>query len=177
VPIEALNIEEQGRIAEQFVLGLVGHFGGTADTAVNVVDDDTVEVDVNGTDLGLLIGPKGQTLQAVQELARTVVQRRSVARTARIHVDVASYRARRREALGRFTEQVAHDVIGSGVQRVLEPMSAPDRKVVHDAVNEIAGVRTISEGEDPDRRVVVIPDSSPAGDAGAAPAPAPRRPV
>ncbi|GAC1605786.1 MAG: hypothetical protein NVS3B21_35440 [Acidimicrobiales bacterium] len=158
VPEEELSMVDQGRIAEDFVVGLLQKFRAPAKTTHEVVDDDTVEIQVTGEELGLLIGPKGQTLQAVQELARTVVQRKSVARTGRIHVDIAGYRSKRREALARFTTQVAQDVVTTGLQRVLEPMSAPDRKVVHDTANEIAGVRTVSEGEDPRRRVVIIPD-------------------
>lgn len=160
VPEEELSMEEQGRIAEQFVVGLLERFKAPAQTSVREVDEDTVEVEVNGSELGLLIGPKGQTLQAVQELTRTVVQRKSVARTGRIHVDIAGYRSKRREALERFTTQVANDVVATGVQRVLEPMSAADRKVVHDTANEIEGVRTVSEGEDPRRRVVIIPETA-----------------
>ena len=160
VPEEELSMEEQGRIAEQFVVGLLERFKAPAQTSVREVDEDTVEIEVNGSELGLLIGPKGQTLQAVQELTRTVVQRKSVARTGRIHVDIAGYRSKRREALERFTTQVANDVVATGVQRVLEPMSAADRKVVHDTANEIEGVRTVSEGEDPRRRVVIIPETA-----------------
>ena len=160
VPEEELSMEEQGRIAEQFVVGLLERFNAPAQTSVREVDEDTVEIEVNGSELGLLIGPKGQTLQAVQELTRTVVQRKSVARTGRIHVDIAGYRSKRREALERFTTQVANDVVATGVQRVLEPMSAADRKVVHDTANEIEGVRTVSEGEDPRRRVVIIPETA-----------------
>lgn len=160
VPEEELSMEEQGRIAEQFVVGLLERFKAPAQTSVREVDEDTVEIEVNGSELGLLIGPKGQTLQAVQELTRTVVQRKSVARTGRIHVDIAGYRSKRREALERFTTQVANDVVATGVQRVLEPMSAADRKVVHDTANEIDGVRTVSEGEDPRRRVVIIPETA-----------------
>lgn len=159
VPEENLSMDEQGRIAEQFIVGLLERFQAPAQTATRTVDDDTVEIDVTGAELGLLIGPKGQTLQAVQELTRTVVQRKSVARAGRIHVDISGYRSKRREALERFTTQVTGDVIASGVQRVLEPMSAADRKVVHDTANGIAGVRTVSEGEDPRRRVVIIPDA------------------
>jgi len=158
VPEEELTLIEQGQVAEQFLVGLLERFGATADIAVSQVDDEAVEVQVNGAELGLLIGPKGQTLQAVQELTRTVVQRRSVARTGRIYVDIAGYRVRRREALERFTTQVADDVRATGVQRVLEPMSAADRKVVHDTANDLEGVRTISEGEEPRRRVVILPD-------------------
>ncbi|GAC1534581.1 MAG: hypothetical protein NVS3B12_15560 [Acidimicrobiales bacterium] len=158
VPEEELSMVDQGRIAEEFVIGLLQKFNAPAKTSHAVVDDDTVEIQVTGEELGLLIGPKGQTLQAVQELARTVVQRKSVARTGRIHVDIAGYRSKRREALARFTVQVAQDVVTTGLQRVLEPMSAPDRKVVHDTANDITGVRTVSEGEDPRRRVVIIPE-------------------
>jgi spoIIIJ-associated protein len=156
---EELSLTEQGEIAEEFLVGLLERFGAPAQTTVVTIDEETIEVQVSGSELGLLIGPKGQTLQAVQELTRTAVQRRSVARTGRILVDVAGYRVRRREALERFTRQVAEDVTASGVQRALEPMTAADRKVVHDTANDIPGVRTISEGEDPRRRVVIIPDS------------------
>ena len=77
----------------------------------------------------------------------------------RIRIDIAGYRQRRREALERFTQQVAADVVSSsGAQKALEPMNAADRKVVHDTVNDIDGVRTISEGEDPRRRVVLLPE-------------------
>ena len=158
MPEEELTLAEQGQIAEQFVVGLLERFGAAAQTSLITTDEDVVEVQVAGPELGLLIGPKGQTLQALQELTRTVVQRRSVARTGRIMVDVAGYRVRRREALERFTRQVADDVLASGSQRALEPMNAADRKVVHDTANDIAGVRTLSEGEDPQRRVVIIPE-------------------
>ena len=104
------------------------------------------------------MGPKGATLAAIQELSRTVVHRQ-VPGTAegRVRVDVAGYRQRRREALERFVQQVAEQVRTSGVQKALEPMSPPDRKVVHDTVNGIDGVGTLSEGEEPRRRVVIVP--------------------
>ena len=76
----------------------------------------------------------------------------------RVRLDVSGYRQRRREALARFAAQVADDVKSSGVQKALEPMNAADRKVVHDTVNEIDGVRTVSEGEDQRRRVVILPE-------------------
>jgi len=166
VPEEELTLTEQGRIAEQFVTGLLERFGVSASTEVVPLDDDTIEIRVEGPELGLLIGPKGQTLQAVQEMTRTVVQRRSVARTGRILVDVAGYRVKRRQALERFTQQVAEDVRATGIQRVLEPMSAPDRKIVHDTANDLPGVRTISEGEEPRRRVVILPDGAASDDSG-----------
>jgi spoIIIJ-associated protein len=157
--IEEPSLTEQGETARAFVEGLVEAFGATGTTTVEEVDEETVEITVTGDDLGLLIGPKGQTLTAVQELTRTMVQRAAGAgRGARVRVDIGGYRMRRREALERFTRQIAEQVLSSGNPVALEPMSPPDRKVVHDTVNTIDGVRTTSEGEEPRRRVVLLPD-------------------
>ena len=166
---QELDLAQQGEIAEAFVRGLLERFSLPAQTTTVTLDEETFEVQVAGDELGLLIGPKGQTLQAVQEMTRTAVQRRASNRTGRILVDVAGYRVRRREALERFTRQVADDVRTSGVQRVLEPMSAADRKIVHDTANDLDGVRTLSEGEEPARRVVLVPATdadTPDADAG-----------
>jgi spoIIIJ-associated protein len=152
------SLAEQGDRAREFVVGLMAEFGAETSVEVVEIDDETMEVQVTGRELGLLIGPKGQTLAAVQELTRTVVQRHTAGRTGRLVVDIAGYRQRRREALEQFTRQVAAEVIASGVQRAIEPMGAADRKVVHDTANDIEGVRTMSEGEEPHRRVVLLPD-------------------
>lgn len=155
---EDVTVEEQAEIIAEFVGGLVEAFGLDGEVTQDRIDDETIEMQVNGDDLGLLIGPKGQTLSAIQELSRTVVQRRaSGSHHGRVRLDVSGYRQRRREALGRFATQVAEEVRESGVQKALEPMNAADRKVVHDTVNEIDGVSTMSEGEDQRRRVVLIP--------------------
>jgi spoIIIJ-associated protein len=159
-PVDEVSLAEQGEAAKEFVEGLCAEFGLEAEVAVRTLDDEAVEVAVTGEELGVLIGPKGQTLQAVQELTRTVVQRQLSARGGRLLVDVAGYRAKRRAALEEFTRGVAAQVIESGVAKVLEPMPPPDRKVVHDAVNEIEGVTTTSEGEEPNRRVVIMPTAS-----------------
>jgi spoIIIJ-associated protein len=95
----------------------------------------------------------------VQDLTRTFVQRQSESRTDRILVDVGGYREKRSAALRRFTEGIVAEVKESGTERALEPMSAADRKVVHDAVNEVEGVQTRSEGDDPSRYVVIEPAS------------------
>jgi spoIIIJ-associated protein len=156
-----LTIDQQADVVAGFLRGLAERFGAEGtETAIERVDDDTVEIRLTGGDLGLLIGPKGQTLQLIQELARTTVQRRGGGtQEGRIRIDIAGYRERRREALTRFTEQVAEQVLASGTQKALEPMNPADRKVVHDTVNGIDGVRTISEGEDTRRRVVILPDA------------------
>ena len=149
-------IEEQAAAAERFTQGLVDSFDLGAQ-AKSVIDDDVVVVEVTGDNLGLLVGPKGATLHAIEELVRTVVQRQTDGHGVRIHVDVAGYRAKRRAALADFTRNLAEKVLETGKAQALEPMSASDRKVVHDTASEIDGITTISEGEDPRRRVVLRP--------------------
>jgi spoIIIJ-associated protein len=149
-------IEEQAAAAERFTQGLVDAFDLGAQ-AKSVIDDDVVVVDVTGDNLGLLVGPKGATLQAIEELVRTVVQRQTDGHGVRIHVDVAGYRAKRRAALADFTRTLAEKVLETGRAQALEPMSASDRKVVHDTAGEIDGITTVSEGEDPRRRVILHP--------------------
>jgi spoIIIJ-associated protein len=147
-------LEEQAAAAEEFTRGIVEPFELGA-TVKARIEDDGVLVDVTGGDLGLLVGPRGATLQAIEELVRTAVQRHTEGHGARINVDVAGYRARRREALAKFACEQAEKVRDSGKELALEPMNASDRKVVHDAIAELDGVTTVSEGEEPRRRVVV----------------------
>jgi spoIIIJ-associated protein len=152
-----MSVDEQVDLAVDFTRGLIDAFGAKADVSSRFEDEDTVLVEVTGEDLGLLVGPRGVTLAAIEELVRTVVQRLTGGHGVRLHVDVAGYRAKRREALSEFTRQLADRVRAEGTEQVLEPMGAPDRKVVHDVVAEIEGVTTISEGEEPRRRVVIRP--------------------
>jgi spoIIIJ-associated protein len=148
-------LSEQVELAERFTRGLVERFGLKASVTAEADGDDDVKVEITGSDLGLLIGPKAATLDAVQELVRTALQRRIGGHGARVHVDVGGYRARRHEALAEFVRQAAERALESGRDQVFEPMSPMDRKVVHDTVNDIEGVGTISEGEEPRRRVVI----------------------
>jgi spoIIIJ-associated protein len=152
-----MPVEDQVDVAVEFTRGLIEAFGAKADLASRFEDEDTVLVDVTGDNLGLLVGPRGVTLAAIEELVRTVVQRQTGGHGVRVHVDVAGYRAKRREALSEFARQLAERVRDEGSEQVLEPMGAPDRKVVHDVVAEMDGVTTISEGEEPRRRVVIRP--------------------
>lgn len=155
---ENVTVDQQADIMAEFLEGLTKAFGYEATIIRTTLDEENVELNLEGEDLGLLIGPKGATLAAVQDLARTVVQRTATGtHEGRVRIDVSGYRQRRRDALERFTQQVAAQVIESGEQKALEPMAAVDRKVVHDAVNEIDGVVTTSEGEEPRRRVVILP--------------------
>ncbi len=156
---ESLTLEQQGEAASEFLTGLAREFGLQADVGFTEVDDETVQVAAVGDDLGLLVGPRGATLAAVQDLTRTFVQRQSENRTDRILVDVGGYREKRTAALRRFTAGIVDEVKSTGEERSLEPMSPADRKVVHDTVNEIDGVETRSAGTEPSRYVVIQPTS------------------
>ncbi len=157
---ETMTLEEQGDSAREFVAGLIDELGLDADVSTRVVDEETAEVVVEGQELGVLVGPGGATLAALQELARTFVQKRTGGQSSRIIVDVAGYRAKRSAALQRFAQQVAAEVTSTGTERALEPMPAADRKVVHDAINEMGGLSTRSEGEEPRRYIVISPAHS-----------------
>ena len=153
-----VDLAEHTRIVTEFLDGLVDAFDLEGRVEAVTIDEDTSEVRVEGRDLGILVGPKGNTLAAIQELSRTVIHRKvSGTAAGRVRLDVAGYRQRRREALERFTQGVAEEVRSSGVQKALEPMGSADRKIVHDTVNEMDGVSTVSEGDEPRRRVVIIP--------------------
>lgn len=141
-------------VATTFLQGLVKSAGIEGSVSAKV-DGEHIDIDVLGEDLGFLVGTKGATLLALQDLTRVVSQRRLGDHETRLRVDVAGYREKRREALSRFALKVANDVKTSGQARALEPMNSSDRKIVHDALTEIEGISTRSEGSDPFRRVVV----------------------
>ena len=154
--------EEQEEVAIGFLEGVLTTFEMTGSVALadEPADDGAIELAVSGDELGLLVGPKGNTLSALQELTRTVVQRNAEgAKTDRLRVDIAGYRVRRTAALRDFAQKLATEVADSGSEKLLEPMSAADRKVVHDAITDVEGVETGSEGQEPRRRVVIRPTS------------------
>jgi spoIIIJ-associated protein len=154
---EGMTLEEQGEAGRVFLVGLLSEYGMEGSVETRLLDEETVEIAAIGEDLGLLVGPRGSTLSALQDLTRAVVQRQCPSRTDRILVDVAGYREKRSAALKRFSVQIAEEVLSSGQEKALEPMSPADRKSVHDAINEMAGVVTRSEGEDPNRHIVIAP--------------------
>ena len=157
---DPMSLQEQSTLVVEFLDGLLDAFDLDADVYAERVDDETMEMRVeNVQGVGLLIGPKGNTLRAVEDLSRMLVQRKSDGNCeGRIRVDIGGYRERRRAALEAFCEKIAHEVRDNGEERPLEPMNAADRKVVHDVVAEIDGVSTVSEGQEPRRWVVIIPD-------------------
>jgi len=150
------DIEEQAQVAREFAEGLLQAFGleGSVETEV---DDDVLYVEITGEQTEALVGRKGAVVQAVHELTRTVIQRKTFG-APRIRLDIAGYGARRREALKIYAGRLAEKVKADGREAMLEPMNAADRKVVHDAIAEIEGVRSFSEGEEPNRSVVVAPE-------------------
>ncbi len=152
-----MPLPQQADLAEEFVRGLAERFGTQVEFSREDIDDDEIRITVSGNDLGRMIGRRGTTAGAIDELVRTVLQRQAgSSRNGRIRVDVGGVRARRAEALANFARAQAAEVRSSGSARSLEPMSAADRKIVHDALSDEEGVETVSEGEDSQRRVVIV---------------------
>ena len=151
--LEPATPEDVAETAEEFVSGLLTSLGLEGSVASSV-EGDTATVEVSGESLGGLIGRRGQTLDALQEITRTAVQRRLEGRV-RVLVDVEGYRARRRASLAEYARSIAERAKERGTEIELEPMSAYERKVVHDAVAEIDGATSFSEGVEPNRKVVV----------------------
>jgi spoIIIJ-associated protein len=154
--LEPATPEAVAETATEFLSGLLKAIGLEAEIDATV-EGSSAFVDVSGESLGILIGRRGQTLDALQELARTAVQRRLRARV-RLLVDVEGYRARRRASLADYARAIAERAKERGTEIELEPMTAYERKIFHDAVAEIDGASSFSEGEEPTRKVVVRGD-------------------
>jgi spoIIIJ-associated protein len=156
VDVETVPVTEQAAHAAKFTDELVRTMGFNASIRTDI-DGEDVTVHIDGDGLGALVGPRGSTVQALEEVVRAAVQHFAGGHSAWMHVDVAGYRERRRQALADFARKIALEVKETGEERAMEPMTAADRKVVHDVIAEVEGVETTSEGEDPRRRVVVLP--------------------
>jgi spoIIIJ-associated protein len=150
---EPASPDDVASVGEEFVGGLLASMGLEAEVTSSV-EGESALVDVTGEGLGILIGRRGQTLDALQEVARTAVQRRLRSRI-RLLVDVEGYRARRRKSLADYAKAMALRAKERGTEIELEPMTAYERKIVHDAVGEIDGASSFSEGAEPYRKVVV----------------------
>lgn len=152
------ELDEQADVGAEFLEELLSRMGIDASVEPNL-EDGTMYVDVlaagaSDDDMALLIGRHGQTLEALQELTRHVVTRRTGMR-CRVIVDVEDYRKRQRERLVARAREVAKRVARTGREEELEPMSSYERKIVHDAVATVPGVESSSRGEEPERRVVI----------------------
>lgn len=154
------ELDDQADVAADFLEDLLARMGIEASVEPNP-EDGTMYVDILGAgedddDMALLIGRHGQTLEALQELTRHVVIRRTGLR-CRVVVDVEDYRKRQRDRLVARARDVAKRVARTGREEELDPMTPFERKIVHDAVATVEGVESSSRGEDPDRRVVIRP--------------------
>jgi len=155
-----MNLEEQAEITEDFVSGLLERMDLQA-RVVSSIEDNRAVVQAQGLNLGLAIGPRGETVRAITQLAHTMIQRLSDGEAeGKLTVDIGGYRERRRTFLAEFAVNQANEVIEEGNSVALDPMNASDRKVVHDAVSDIEGVTTRSEGSDYDRHVVITVDET-----------------
>ena len=150
--------EEQAVVVGEFLEGLLNAFGleGTVQTRV---EEDIIYANVAGSETEALVGSRGVILQSIHELAKTVVQRKTQ-ESARIRLDIAGYAERRREALKIYAQRLAQQVLDEGGEVMVEPMNAAERKVIHDTIGDIEGVRTYSEGEEPRRSVVIAAEDS-----------------
>ncbi len=150
---EPASLEDVAETAIEFARGLLEAMQLDAEVEAKP-DGRRVVLDISGSGLGVLIGRRGQTLDALQELVRTAVQRRLRARV-RLLVDVEGYRARRRASLAEYARAMALRAKERGTEIELEPMNSYERKIVHDAVSEVDGASSFSEGDEPERKVIV----------------------
>ncbi|HVW80063.1 MAG TPA: protein jag [Mycobacteriales bacterium] len=148
-------LEREGDIAADYLEALLDIADLDGDIDIDV-EADRASVSIIGDGLGSLIGPGGATLDALQELTRLAVYRETGVRS-RLMLDVGGYRARRRAELAQIGREAAERVLASGEPERLAPMTPFERKVVHDAVTATEGVKSESEGEEPQRRIVVSP--------------------
>jgi len=153
VPVSAEDLDEEAEAAADLLEGLLDAMDLPGDLRISV-QEAHAEVEVIGLEEGVLIGRRGQTLDAVQELVRTAMQRR-FERRSRVLVDVDGYRARRLEKLLERADEAVDLVLDTGEPQRLEPMDSIERRLVHQRVAETAGVVSTSHGREPSRRIVI----------------------
>ncbi len=147
--------EDPATILRELLEEVVDSMGLDVDVRVEHADG-VLSGSVEGEDLGLFIGRRGQTIDAVQHLAQRIVFRGG-SPESRVVIDADGYRARRAEALRTLAAEAAEDSLRSGEAVELEPMPASERRIVHEYLRERGGVLTHSEGEEPERYLVVEP--------------------
>ena len=147
------TMDDRVEVVDSFLKGLVDAFGLEGEVKTRG-EDGIVFASVDGPQTEALIGARGSIMQSVHEITRTVAQRK-IREGTRLRLDIAGYAERRREALQIYAQRLAEQVLEESGEVMLEPMNPSDRKVIHDAIGEIDGVRSYSEGEEPHRSVVV----------------------
>lgn len=152
------ELVEEGEIAADYLEQLLDILDFDGDIDLDVEGGRAIVAIDGGEDLTKLVGPRGDVLDALQELTRLAVQQ-STGDRSRLMLDVAGWRAGRRTRLSALGTEVAKRVVESGEKESLKPMTPFERKIVHDAVAKVDGVRSESEGAEPNRRVVVLPST------------------
>ena len=150
-PAEPGSVEEK---IEVFLKGLLEHMGSDAVPHAVKADANTYKVELTGSDLGYLIGRRGDTLDALQHLANYSVGR-NVEGHIRINVDAEDYRTKREDSLRRYARKKAQQVLKARRRTTLEPMNAYERHVIHAALQDMENITTHSTGTEPNRRVVI----------------------
>ena len=150
----ATKLEEEGDIAADYLEGLLDIADLDGDIEIGI-ENDRAHLVVEGGELSHLVGRDGEVLDALQELTRLAVQT-STGERSRLMLDLDGFRSEKKSALAKLAEETAEEVKSSGKPIKLSPMNAFERKIVHDTIQKI-GLTSESEGEDPDRCVVVMP--------------------
>ena len=151
--------DEKARQIITFLEGLLEHMGSTARAKVYLDPEGRYKVILEGEKLGALIGRRGETLDAIQQLTNYSVNK-SGEKRVRVHVDAENYRLKREESLQRLAQKMAAKAIKYRRNVTLDPMNAYERHVIHTALQDVAGVTTYSMGTDPNRRVIVAFDKT-----------------
>ncbi len=141
-------------LTENFLKGLLEKMGSDAVPVLEQKDENTINVNLTGEKLGMLIGRRGETLDAIQHIANYAMNRVSE-KHIHISVDAENYRSKREESLQRLAEKVAAKVLKYRKNMTLEPMNSYERHVIHTALQDYDGVSTFSTGTEPNRRIVV----------------------
>ena len=154
VPPAPVGDDQRAEKIYAFLTGLLAHMGADAVPSVTLGEENTYEVELLGEHLGSLIGRRGETLDAIQQLTNYAVNHGQSHRV-RVHVDAEGYRAKREESLTRLAVKVAGKVVKYRRNVTLEPMNAYERHVIHTALQDYPDVTTYSTGTEPNRRTVV----------------------
>ncbi|MCD8144410.1 MAG: Jag N-terminal domain-containing protein [Oscillospiraceae bacterium] len=155
-PVDPATLEE-GSVEDKiyrFLTGLLAHMGNEAQISITAAENATYQVELIGQGIGSLIGRRGETLDAIQQLTNYSVNRGQNHRV-RIHIDAENYRAKREESLQRLARKTAAKVVKNRRNITLEPMNAYERHVIHSALQEYRNVTTYSVGTEPNRRIVI----------------------
>ena len=160
----AVSMEEaEGATSvEDFLSALLQKMGATAEVESTVTPEGNISIEISGENMGILIGRRGETLDAIQHIANLVANR-GREEHIRVMVDTENYRAKRAETLENLAKKVAGQVLKYKRNKVLEPMNAYERHIIHAALQDMENISTSSTGSEPNRRVVISYTGSDAG--------------